>query len=115
MNALYFFYDPDEGQARFFASEAERDAYAALALAAYRKEADANADWSDAVFRVVCGECVVTHIATPVNQEMIPRPPDAEIDEDGYDDEGNSWNDQQREIITFDVAMLPVAQGQEAP
>lgn len=97
MTQRYFFYDPDDGFA-FFATIAERDAHAAKALKAYRDEARIDG-WRDSVFALRCG--VVTHAAQEVNR--IDRV--GELDEDGYDEAGEQWDDEDC-TMKCDVAIM---------
>ena len=96
----YFFYDPEEGGFSFFATAAERDAEAAKALEYYRQEALEDG-WPDAVFMLRCG--VVTHAAHEVNRvERV-----GELDEGGYDEADEQWDDEEC-TVKCDVVMVPL-------
>jgi hypothetical protein len=95
----YFFYDPNAGSPEYFATAEERDAYAVKSLDFYRAEA-IDYCWSDEVFGLICG--IITHRVQEVNR--IDRP--ADLDDDGIDALGDSWEDD----VSYkcEMAMVPV-------
>lgn len=78
----YFLYDPQGDGFLTFETAEERDQAGKEAIEGYYEEA-----WSEDVEDILSG--VITHQATEQNRR--DRPPDQEINEDGYDEEGTHW------------------------
>jgi len=96
----YFVFDPEGDGFTYFKDEAERDSYAEDCILEYLEEG-----WSEEVVNVVSGE--ITHRATQTN--LVQRPDDAELDEDGYDEEGKHWPTEWDYICDYE--MLPLNKG----
>jgi hypothetical protein len=85
MKNPYFLYDPNGDGVQFFATQEERDQAAKDII----EECLDGGEWGAGVDEIVAG--VVTHKSTKV--DILKRPPDEEIDDDGLDLEGNYWGD----------------------
>jgi hypothetical protein len=92
----FFLYDPEGDGMIFFKSEAERDEHIKKCIRGYMSDSDG---WSDEVESVCAGE--VTHIIKKTN--IVPRPSDEEIDEDGVDGEGNWWDTDWLEMCNYEL------------
>ena len=83
-NRPYFVYDPEGDGFSYFATEVERDVYASDCIQHYLDDC-----WSEEVVNVVAG--VLTH--TTAKCDVVKRPPDSELNEDGEDEDGYHWSD----------------------
>ena len=81
-NRPYFFWDPG-GDFNYFATEEERNDAAAVAIEGYCDDM-----WGEGVEQIIAGK--LTHAAQQNNR--IERPPASEIDDEGYDKDGNRWD-----------------------
>jgi len=97
-NYRFFLSDREEGEVLFFRTEQERDKYAKVeAIPEYIEDT-----WyEDSVTGIHAGE--VTHLIQKTN--VVKRPPDNEIDEDGDDENGVYWSDYS-EICDYEL--LPI-------
>lgn len=95
----FFLFDPEWEGLMFFRSEAERDAAAKEAINAYK---DVDNGWSEEVERLLMGEA--THVCTKAN--VVERPSDEELDEEGCDGEGTYWDPAIE--LRCDYEMLPI-------
>lgn len=80
----YFVYDPEGGRMSYFDSLEEAKEFANQAI---QKYLDVDGGYPEAV-NVVCGE--ITHSAQKV--DVVMRPPEEEIDEEGIDHSGAYWD-----------------------
>jgi len=94
----YFLYDPEGDGMQYFDSVDDRDKAAAAAI----KDSHSNDGWGEEVINIVVGE--VTHSAQ--EYDRTERPPDAEIDEDGYDQEGDWWDSDW--TVKCNYKMMPI-------
>jgi hypothetical protein len=97
MQKQYFTYCPENG-IEFFDDIEKRDARA--------KELTENwldDGWAEEVEQVIAGE--VTHIATKT--DVVKKPDDSEIDEDGNDEDGNYWGGDFTEVCNYKMMPLP--------
>ncbi len=79
----YFFYDPEDSGFVYFKTEEQRDAFGNSCIQQYNEDG-----WDEeCVMQVIAGE--VTH--RPTKLDVIPRPPDEDIDEEGMDQNGVYW------------------------
>ena len=83
----YKFFVCDEANADFyfFRTEEERDEAAKYLIGGYLDDG-----WNESVEQIICGE--ITHTCEKVN--VVNRPPEDEIDEDGHDSEGDYWTEE---------------------
>jgi hypothetical protein len=95
----FFLFDPEWEGMMFFKSEADRAAAAEDAINAYK---DLDNGWSEEVERLCMGE--VTHVCTQTN--VVERPSDEELDEEGCDGEGTYWDPDIE--LRCDYEMLPI-------
>lgn len=95
----FFLFDPEWDGMMFFRSEEERDAAAKEAINAYN---DVYNGWSEEVERLLMGE--VTRVCTQTN--VVERPSDEELDEEGCDGEGTYWDPDIE--LRCDYEMLPI-------
>ena len=95
----YFLHDPEGHGLIYFKSTDDRDAEAKKAIKDYMSDYDG---WSEDVELVCVGE--VTHIVTKTN--VIKRPPDDEIDEEGCDGEGNYWDADWSEMCNYELKKI---------
>ena len=79
----YFVFDPEGEGFRSFKTVEARDRFAEKAIACYLSEG-----WNPGVESVVAG--VITHGV--VETDRVDRPAAADIDEEGFDGEGNDWS-----------------------
>ncbi len=94
---IYFIYDPGDNGIVTFTTVEERDAFAAKTI---ENCLDCD-EWDSEVARICVG--VITGRATRVRVEH--RPPDEELDEDGFDEDGTHWPDGVNE--RFDIEIVP--------
>lgn len=80
---LWLAYGPDMGL-EFYATEQE----AIDAGANFIEDHIGDDGWDEAVEQVFVGKAI--HITRQTN--VVKRPPDEELDEDGFDEEGNDWS-----------------------
>ena len=93
----FWCYSPEGDGITFWATAEERDAYAAKEIRTYLDEGEWRAD----VQGVIGG--VVTHVTKAVDIQS----PQGELDEDGYDENGNGpWAN--RDDTACDYALLPL-------
>ncbi|QLI49445.1 hypothetical protein vBPaeMUSP18_03 [Pseudomonas phage vB_PaeM_USP_18] len=78
----YFIFDPEQGEFVYFRTAEDRDQSADGIIQSYLDDG-----WDEAVENIVAGE--VTHTCDKVNVQE--RPPEDEIDGEGYDQDGNYW------------------------
>jgi|SRR5690554_107284 len=78
----FFVYDEANDVFYFFRTEDERDK-----VAEYLIRGHLDDGWYEGVEQIICGE--ITHTCEKVN--VVHRPPEDEIDDDGCDSEGNYW------------------------
>ena len=81
-NRLYFYYAPG-GDINYYATEKERDAAAADAI-----DNQCDEFWTEEVDQIIAGK--ITHTTHQINR--IERPPESEIDDEGYDKNGECWH-----------------------
>ena len=94
---IYFIYDPGDNGFMTFATAEERDAFAAKTI----ENCLDNDEWDSEVARICVG--VITGRATYVRVEH--RPPDDELDEDGFDEDDTYWPEGVKK--RFDIEILP--------
>lgn len=94
----YFLFDPEDHEFIYFRSAADRDAAAPDSIQRYCEDG-----WDETVTRIVAGE--LTHTCQKTN--VVPRPPEDEIDEEGCDSEGRYW--QESWSYYCDYELLPIA------
>lgn len=84
-NKDYKFFVCDNASSDFyyFRTEEERDKAAKCLIGSYLGDS-----WSEEVEQIICGE--ITHTCKKVN--VVHRPLEDEIDEEGYDQEGEYWD-----------------------
>jgi hypothetical protein len=99
----FWLYDPEEGMTYYRTAE-DRDKAAAEAIACYHDDG-----WLEDVEDVAAGE--VTHFATQTNR--IERPSPDEIDEEGFDKEGNYWDPDWEYRCGYEL--LPILPPRELP
>lgn len=80
----YFVYDPEDGIS-FYKTIEERDKAAKEAIETYLDDGE----WYEGVETIIAGE--ITHKVKPTN--VIYRPEDHELDDDGCDSECVYWGD----------------------
>lgn len=93
----FFFYDQEGDGFLYFSTTEERDAAAAEAIELYCDDG-----WSEEVENVVAGE--ITHAATKCNVRTRPKPED--LDDEGFDKDGNSWPPEWDEICSYELRPL---------
>jgi len=91
----YWLYDPEDG-VTFFDNEDELHKAAEAAVESYYDQASG---WDVEGVKGLCGG-IITHRAE-VNL-FIPRPPEDEIDEEGYDRDGEWWDPNWPSIMDFE-------------
>ncbi len=79
----FWLYDPDGDGLTYYRTESDRDKAAAIAIDLYL---DTQDGWNEEVERVTGG--VVTHCVKQTDVEH----KQTNLDEDGCDEDGNSWN-----------------------
>lgn len=99
----FFLFDPEGDGMTFFRDESERDAYAKTSINEYCVN---DEGWSEDVESVCVG--AVTGIATKTN--IVKRPPEDEIDEEGVDGEGNWWDPEWSEKCNYELLPIPAPQ-----
>lgn len=82
-NRPYFVYDPDGDGFIYYATEEERDDAAKAVIEVYLQD-----KWDEQVTNIVAGK--LTHTAKQTDVQH--KPPADELDEDGIDGEGESWD-----------------------
>jgi hypothetical protein len=100
-NRRFFVYDPVAGFT-YYATQHARDEAAKAIIAGY---CDLSDGWDDEVENVIAGE--ITHAAQ--KSDVIKRPPDNELDEEGYDEEGYWWGDYKYQCS---YVLIPVGGGE---
>ncbi len=93
----YFVHDPEGNGFSFFATEQERDDYSKECIEGYLDDG-----WSEDVVFVIGGK--VTHQAQQC--DLVERPPEDEIDEDGNDLEGQHWDADWTEMCNYRLMPL---------
>jgi len=95
----FFLYDPegDGDGVIFFKSAEDRDKYANKVMHEYHQDG-----WYEQVEEVCAG--TVTHIVKKTN--VIKRPPEDEIDEEGLDGEGNYWDPDWSEMCNYELTAI---------
>jgi hypothetical protein len=83
-NRRFFYYDPKD-TFFYFATKAERDEAAEKAIDGYLNDNG----WNENVTQIVAGE--LTQVTKQC--DVVNRPPDDELDEDGCDIEGTYWDE----------------------
>jgi len=91
----FFLYDPEGDGMQYFATEYERDQAARAAI----NNSLEDGVWSELADQIVVG--VITASAKAVN--IRHKPADAIIDENGDDEDGVYWGDQER-ICDYELA-----------
>ena len=97
----FFVYDPGFGGMMLFETEQERDVSADESVKHYLEDDE----WDEAVTHIRVG--VITHAPQQVDYKK--RPLDCDIDDEGFDDEGLSWNGDYEYVCNY--AILPVNDG----
>jgi len=95
----YFLYEPEGDGLLFFATEADRDCAARECISEYLSSSDG---WGESVTDIFVG--TVTGLTQATNLQK--RPPDEELDEDGYDEDGTDWSHGFDEICSYKVLPL---------
>ena len=95
----FFLYDPEGDGMTFFRDKADRDLFAGKVIPEYCQDG-----WSEDVVYVCAGE--VTHFIEKTN--VIKRPPEDEIDEEGIDGDGNWWDSDWREKCNYELKEMTV-------
>lgn len=80
----FFVYDPIERDVVFFEKEEDRNEYAKEII-----DSCCDDEWCSEVEEICAG--AVTHVTKQTNLKI--KPPIEELDEDGFDENGNCWND----------------------
>ncbi len=93
----YFVCDPGGDGFSYFPTEDERDDFAESCIQAYLDDG-----WDEEVENVVAG--VMTHFAKQVDR--VDRPPQSEIDEEGFDGEGNDWGNDFTFLCRYELLPL---------
>lgn len=96
----FWLYSPEGDGLTFWRTAEERDAYAAREI---RSCLDDNV-WFEEVQDIVAG--VVTHTTQAVDVQH----PVGAIDEDGYDEDGNHWEDPDDTKCDYVLVSLPVVE-----
>lgn len=96
-NRPFFVYSPEDDGFTYYATEKERDDAAAEII----KEYLYDGSWSEDVTGVLAG--VLTHVVKKC--DVVEKPDESELDDDGMDEEGNYWGDFD-EICNFRLAPI---------
>ena len=99
----FWLYSPEGDGLTFWRTAEERDVYAARDIRTYL---DDNV-WFEEVQDIVAG--VVTHAVQAVNVQR----PVGTLDKDGYDEDGNYW--EQPDGTKCDYVLMPLPQGEVQP
>lgn len=99
MSNTFFCYSPETGL-QAFATESQRDEYCERMII---ESMDDN-KWTDDVESIIAG--VITH--STQKTDIIARPDDSEIDEDGNDNDGEWWPAEVEYKCNYDL--LPINQ-----
>lgn len=94
----FFIYDPQGDGFSYWSSPEARDKAKENIIQAYLDDG-----WDDTVEQIVAGE--VTHTCQKIN--VVPRPPEHEIDEGGEDLDGMFWDESWSYRCDYDL--LPIA------
>lgn len=81
----FFVFEGYSSDTFYFKDSVVRDEAASHIIESYLNEG-----WHEGVEQIICGE--LTHTCEKV--DVIVRPAEGEIDEDGYDCEGNYWGEE---------------------
>lgn len=100
----FFIYDPEGGGFSYFKSAEARDEAKENIIQSYLDDG-----WDETVEQVVAGE--VTHTCQKIN--LVPRPPEDQIDEKGCDRDGEYWEPNWDYRCEYDLLPLSLA-GDEA-
>jgi hypothetical protein len=93
----FWFFDPEGDGLVFFKTAEDRDAWANEVIPSYCEEV-----WSEEVEGCCAG--VVTHCCGKVNVILKPSP--EQIDEEGFDVEGNNWDNDYTEICDYTLVAV---------
>jgi len=93
----YFVHDPEGDGFSYFATEQERDRFANEAIQGYESDG-----WSEDVVFVMAGK--ITHRATQT--DVVPRPPNDQLDGDGLDGEGRHWPEEWAYICNYKMLLI---------
>ncbi len=96
----YFVHDPEGDGFTYFTTEKERDEFASEAIQEYLDDG-----WSEEVTYVVTG--VITHRAAQT--DLVHRPCNDELDEEGMDEDGVCWDADWDYICNY--KLLPLTGG----
>jgi hypothetical protein len=103
----FFIFDHANGEFSFYRSTEDRNAASEAVINQYLDDG-----WDEDVEYVYAGE--VTAMATKV--DVIERPPENQIDEDGMDEDGRFWPGDVEYCCGYELRPLPAAPGDtEAP
>ena len=94
----YYVYDPNEDTSMFFMTEEEQLGYAADCIDKYCD----SGGWDEGVTNIIVG--VVTHVVRKTN--VIRRPPDSSISEEGFDPWSNYWPKGCKELCNYELARV---------
>ena len=97
----YFMYDPEGDGYQEYLSQEDALSAAKEAIGYYLDDG-----WSEDVESVVVGK--ITHRATQVN--LVKRPPESEIDDEGIDGEGDWWDGDWEEKCNYELIEVKVEQ-----
>ncbi|WP_198319033.1 hypothetical protein [Azotobacter chroococcum] len=101
----FFIYDHCNGDFTYYRTPEERDAASDAVIQQYLDDG-----WDEDVELVVAGE--VTAVATKVN--VIERPPEDQIDDEGMDEDGRFWGEEHDYCCNYELLPLPAAPGDTA-
>ncbi|MCK4347976.1 MAG: hypothetical protein KAW47_05105 [Thermoplasmatales archaeon] len=93
----YFIYDPGNDSFETFATLSEQAKASEEIIAGYL---DNNDEWPEEVGSIVSG--IINEIATRC--EIKNRPPESELDEDGFDEDGQNWSGDFTYICNYEMA-----------
>ena len=93
----FFVFDGYSNDSFYFKNAHVRDEAATYIIEAYLDDG-----WHEGVEQIICGE--LTHTCEKV--DVIPRPPEDEIDEDGHDEDCNYWADEYDYICNYKMVKL---------
>lgn len=93
----FFIYDPEGAGFSYFESAEARDAAKDDIIRAYLDDG-----WDETVEQVVAG--VLTHTCEKIN--VVPRPPEDQINENGLDQDGDHWEPDWAYRCDYDLVPL---------
>lgn len=98
----FFIFDAMDGYFIYFKTAEDRDKASDGIIQGYLDDG-----WDEMVEQVVAGE--ITHTCAKI--DIVVRPPEDEIDEDGHDQDGNYWGEEWDCKCNYTLA--PIGSGQE--